>query len=148
MSIKLKLRFSANNGPFASIVKFGTWSRFSHVDFILPDTYGILAGKYLGALPIHGVCIHNKKYPVEVYKCIEAPMQVIYAALGEIGKPYDYTGILGFGFRRNWQDPDSWFCSEFISSSLHRGGMKIFSEEAHRISPRDLFINPYMKDCD
>ena len=32
----------------------------------------------------------------------------IAAARSQVGKPYDLWGVLGLGFKREWQDDESW----------------------------------------
>lgn len=135
----LKVRFSANNGIFSRLIRFVTWSKYSHFDFVLPD------GSYLGALVKEGVCIHNHKQPVELFCKVdvteEEAEKILEFAKKQIGKKYDFTGILGFGFRRgNWQDDDSWFCSELGAAAI-QSVKRIFNEDAYRISPRDLEIH-------
>ena len=40
----------------------------------------------------------------------------------QIGKPYDWTGVLGLGFNRNWQEESRWYCSELTASAAIKGG--------------------------
>ena len=42
--------------------------------------------------------------------------------LSQEGKPYDLTGIFGFVADRNWDEPDSWFCSELVAAALSKCG--------------------------
>ena len=65
---------------------------------------------------------------------------VIAAARSQIGKPYDWAGVLGFGFRRRWQDDDAWFCSELVAWAFAEAGTPLFREHAWRITPRDIYI--------
>jgi len=58
----------------------------------------------------------------------------------QLGKPYDRLAILAMPFWRDWQDPDKWFCSEFIARFLVEGGHRDFFIEKHRIWPRDIWI--------
>lgn len=42
----------------------------------------------------------------------------------QLGKPYDWTGVGGLGFNRNWQDDDKWYCSELACTYGLRSGME------------------------
>lgn len=140
------LRFSSTNSIGAKLIKFGTWSWCSHVDIELPN------GKCIGALPHGGVQIRSNDYDkdeadrIERY-CIETSLvdeQKIYDfAKSQIGKPYDFSAILGFVVRENWESPNKWFCSEFVESTLRQVdcGLIRTTYDAWRITPKDLLIS-------
>ena len=65
---------------------------------------------------------------------------VVAAARSQIGKPYDWQGVAGIGFRRRWQDEDAWFCSELVAWAFAEAGTPMFREHAWRITPRDIYI--------
>ena len=54
----------------------------------------------------------------------------------QLHKPYDKPAILGFAFGRNWQEPDSWFCSELQAAALQECG-----RSPHLYAPANK-INP------
>lgn len=68
------------------------------------------------------------------------PQKVIAAVRSQIGKPYDWSGVLGLGFRRRWQDDDAWFCSELVAWAFAEAGAPLFRTQPWRITPRDLYI--------
>jgi hypothetical protein len=52
----------------------------------------------------------------------------------QLGKPYDIEAIIAFIARRDWQQTDSWFCSELQAAALVNCGW--FRRTAgHRIQP-------------
>lgn len=137
--MSLIVRLSANSGPFSKGIRFMTWNRHSHADFLLDD------GTYLGAIPFPGVCKHGLLEPVEdfyEFKCsAEQKAAVLAYAEAQVGKPYDYGAIFGFIARETWAEENKWFCSELIAGSFAAGGLPLFSESASKITPRDLAIN-------
>lgn len=58
----------------------------------------------------------------------------------QVGKPYDWMALVALPFREDWQSPHRWFCSELVAKALTVGGVRQFSVEKHRITPRDLWI--------
>lgn len=135
----LTLRLSTNNGPFARGIRLKTSSEYSHVDFVLPD------GLFLGALPMPGVCIHKHEQPKEAFFGLELTeeqiTQVLAFAKSQVGKLYDYSGIIGFAAHRDWQEDDRWFCSELVAASIQKI-VPIFDEAAYFISPGDIATHP------
>lgn len=144
-SNKVIIRMSSNYLPFALAIKARTWSKFSHVDFVLPD------GKFLGAIPLGGVCVHRHRYPIEEYFELDVSKaeakEIWENAVKHIGKPYDFIGILGFATNRDWQEEDSWFCSEYVAGCV-QPVKPMFNELPSRISPRDLAIHVLLKKID
>lgn len=53
---------------------------------------------------------------------IEVPTDPYFVTNGftwlhdQVGKAYDWTGVGGIGFHRNWQDDDKWYCSELATT--------------------------------
>jgi uncharacterized protein YycO len=48
-------------------------------------------------------------------------------ARGQLGKPYDTTAIVAFVAGRNWQEADSWYCSELACAALVAAGYFLHS---------------------
>lgn len=141
----LVLRFIGGRGLASQLIQLATWSWVSHVDFELPD------GRVLGAVPGKGVCIRDIEiddHRVERYG-VKVPFGLyghpLDWAAGQIGKPYDWAGILGYGLRRNWQEKDAWFCSELVAWAFQGAGHPILrAKDVWRITPRDLLLSPYL----
>lgn len=138
----IKLRFLSERDPGAVIIKYWTWSIINHVEFVLPDGY-------LGARIIGGVKVRPFNYikgvreyfaHIDVDPATEK--KIIDWARLQVGKSYDITAILGMGFKRDWDAPDSWFCSELVSAGFKQAGVPLFNETIplDRITPRDIAI--------
>lgn len=68
---------------------------------------------------------------------------MLAAASSQLGKPYDWWGILGLSLRRDWQDPSNWWCSEYALWIFARGGVPLLRSFAiHRGTPEDLWKLP------
>ena len=69
------------------------------------------------------------------------PAAVIAAAASQIGKPYDWTALWSFVIRRDWQEDDSWFCSELVAWAFAQGGSPLFRpDRISRVVPEHLWM--------
>ena len=118
-----------------SVIRVYTRSQWSHVGVVLRD------GSYIDAWP-SGVGF--EKFQVQLSLAaqhinIDVPLPDEHAAenflSAQIGKPYDYTAVFGFPFRK-WNDDRKWYCSELVAAALQAGGMTI--PDARWISPESL----------
>lgn len=116
------------------------WSAWSHC--------AIIDGDYvLEASATHGVhrrLLSDLIADSSKWEIVEIPTPdpdaVLRAAYSQLGKPYDWFGVLGIGFKRKWQSNGAWFCSEFVAGAFNLAGQPLFRVNAWRITPRDLYI--------
>lgn len=54
----------------------------------------------------------------------------------QVGKKYDWTALLSWVVRREWDEPDSWFCSELTEAFRTLFERRRFSVRASRITPQ------------
>lgn len=134
------LQFSANNGVASRLIRWFTWSPYSHVDFVLDN------GKLLGAQTNGGVLVRAPdSYSKVLRVAVEAPDAVLEYAQSQIGKPYDYSGIFGIILRSNWHRSKNWFCSELVAWSFQQAKHPLLrTENTSRITPRDLLLSPLL----
>lgn len=137
----IHLQFSTESGMASAAIRFLTWSEWSHVDMVLPDD------SLLGARLDGGVQIRPKDYAVFSKKAlyrVHCPTHIASMAIGrwksQIGKPYDWTAILGFGFRQDWHQDGDWFCSEGIAWAfdLPEQHFSLVNRDLYRITPQTL----------
>lgn len=140
-------QFSTDNDIGSFLIRFGTRSDWSHVDAVLPD------GSLLGALPQDGVQIRPPNYApltasLTVSLDTDCETQFYEILKSQIGKPYDWRAVVSFAFGdRDWQEADSWFCSELqVWAIMQCGFFKApLLIPTDRISPRDqlLLFSPW-----
>lgn len=148
--MKITLQFSTTAGPIAAIVRFVTWSEFSHCDFVLPD--GTLLGSQWKEKDGNGVQIRQPNYEkfsrTERYT-VDVPIvkytNIMAWAKSQVGKPYDSTAIFGILAHRDWKEDDSWFCSEFVAAAFEQAGLHLVNEKLNRITPQTLIQSPYLQ---
>lgn len=131
--------FSRNHTPGSILLRGFLWSPWSHCALVDGDTV-------IEAAAFHGVRERPlRDFMADATKAamLELPGDagaIIAAARSQIGKPYDWQGVAGIGFRRRWQDDDAWFCSELVAWAFEVGGHPLFRSKPWRVTPRDLYL--------
>lgn len=143
------LQFSEQGDFGSKAIAWFTQGTVSHVDAIMPD--GTLLGARndsIAGIPA-GVQVRPSGYApfshvVRVVLPCPRQMSADFYQLcwGEIGKPYDSEGILGFIVGRDWRDPSAWFCSELVGTMLERSGYfaSPLATPANKLSPAGLLL--------
>jgi len=141
----LKLLFCTNpRNPLSWAIRACTWSNWSHVAII--DGEDVIEAVALRGVVCSKLSDRQRKDPhwrIVELTCAN-PIEVIEAARSQLGKPYDYTAVIGLGLHRVWKDADSWFCSELVAWSFDKVGAPLFrAETLHRVTPQHLWmLNP------
>jgi hypothetical protein len=136
--MSVRVIFSRNHSLPSLFLRAALWSPWSHVALVAGETV-------IEASSIHGV----RERPLADFMAdatkvaiIELPGdadRAIAAARSQIGKPYDWRGILGIGFRRRWQDQDAWSCSELVAWAIEQSGVLLFRTQPWRVTPQMLY---------
>ncbi|MBK5914573.1 YiiX/YebB-like N1pC/P60 family cysteine hydrolase [Rhodocyclus purpureus] len=136
----IRLLFSTSHHPISAAIRACTWSKWSHVA-LLDGPFAIEAVA-TGVRKVPALeAMDRAKRAVAVELQCRDPRAVIAAAESQIGKPYDFAAIVGFGLRRDWQEDDRWFCSELVAWAFQRAGQPLFRAECmHRITPEHLWM--------
>ncbi|SDS22088.1 Permuted papain-like amidase enzyme, YaeF/YiiX, C92 family [Halopseudomonas xinjiangensis] len=140
----MKIVFST--GPHLSswALRTALMSEWSHCGVIMEDDKTVIE-----ASAKHGVV----ETPVEkftrygrwVIQDVPVPDEAAAyaAAREELGKGYDWLGLLGIAAQRDWNHADRWFCSELVQWAKVSGGLLDLRFDQRRITPRDLWLLPY-----
>ena len=121
-----------------------THGRYSHVALISPDGSEVIEASGMGqpkGVRAMSMEVWASRHPGFVLRKIEHPFPdtVWQIASSQIGKSYDWFFLWGFLFRRDWQDPEKWVCSELIIDSCTKAGHSILSLHApHWLTPDHL----------
>ena len=139
----IQLQFVSGKGWSSDLIEWFGHGLYSHVDCVMPD------GRLLGARLEGGVAVRSPDYEVFERVCrVGLPVEYSMASgwaewlLAQVGKPYDKTAIAAFAAGRDWQEPDSWFCSELAAASLIHCGYFQWPlvVGANKITPDDLVL--------
>jgi Orthopoxvirus protein of unknown function (DUF830). len=136
--VKVCVVFSKENSFPSILLRWFTWSKFSHVEVILSN------GNTIAATAKHGVCLvkssdSSKKFVKKfIYLSKFEYFKFEGFLLSQIGKPYDWTGVFGFLPRLRWQDDGAWFCSELVAAAFTCAGKPLTIKDSWRVTPEDL----------
>lgn len=148
----ITLQFSTSTGVGSALIRWETWSEFSHVDLVMPD------GRLLGARTDHpvngktGVQIRPPDYEkfTKVKRMAASVTDVLGAelyalALKQVGLPYQRKSILGFAIRKDGASTGSWFCSELAAWLFDSIGYPLTYKPVNHVSPGDLAVSPRLR---
>lgn len=140
----IPLLFCTNpRNPLSWAIRTCTWSNWSHVGLVDgPDVIEAVALRGVVRTPLVERQQADARWTVVELPCAN-PAGVIAAARSQIGKPYDYTAVLGLGLHREWQASDCWFCSELVAWAFDHAGCPLFRGDAlRRVTPQHLWMLP------
>lgn len=144
---RVQIMFSTQTDWVSRLIRFFTWSMFSHVDVILPPgqmLIGATASSGVRVIDIKKQKRKASKWSIYEFECIDEKM-FYHLVSSEGAKPYDFNGIIGMLFRKNWQRDDRWFCSELVAWASAKAGCPILTGQYHRITPGALLKSPILK---
>lgn len=116
-------------------------SRWSHCGIVTPDGT-VIEAQMRGVIerPLAGMLAESERHEFIDVPCPN-PAAVIAAARSQLGKPYDWLGLLGYGLRSSRvQAAERWFCSELVAWAFAYSGYPLMRSSAWRISPPMLYL--------
>lgn len=143
-----------HGGLFSRGITLRTGGPHSHVEFYLTTDYVVEEGtgevrhrcfsSYEGDNGVRWkhIDISNGKWDrIEFDVELQTVKQTVAWTNSQIGKSYDWAGIMGFvNPWRKGGDPDRWFCSEICAAlAVKLGIVKSIDKRLDRVSPRDLW---------
>lgn len=161
----MRIIFTSSNLPFALLIRAMTGCKWHHCGVLVDDVVyesrafiGVdhffsqikqrLSGK-IDKMQFGGVA----KTPLEVFKArginttVSIPLPDEGGAVefldSQLGKGYDWTGIMSYPFQRNWQEDTKWSCSELAAKAASAGNRDIVRKEINCITPRDLWVQVF-----
>lgn len=141
----IALRFITSDSFVSRAIRHITWSEFSHVDLVVRE--GLLGAQADGVkIRPDNYCKVTKVQVVTVDVPDMVAGKVLLFCKSQIGKPYDYTALLGNLVHRDWQEQDSWFCSELIAAAFEQAGLPLLSKQTNRITPGMLLASPWLQN--
>lgn len=141
----VRLAFFKQDTLIGRLIRFFTWGKYSHVALILED------GRVIDSYPRLGVSIRSVDLSDADIYYIDLPgnikRKILADIKAQIGKKYDYRGVIGFLSRSKAEDPNRWFCSELIFEIFRRNGVVLLNAPSYKVSPTLLSYSPLLKRC-
>jgi uncharacterized protein YycO len=141
---RVQLLFCRSHGWSSPLLRLAMWSQWSHAAIILGDEMdGAAEATFTGG--VHRSSVIDLFSRASKYAIVDVPCPNPKAAYeftrAQYGKPYDFFGVIGVGLHRNWQQDDSWFCSELVEAALAAGGNRRFRMGLQgRITPQHSWM--------
>lgn len=122
-----------------------TWSPWSHVATVLNKNliYESLFKTGVIRNSLDAVLKRATKFEFIEYDSDNRLLMQFLEA--QVGKPYDWTAVIGIGLHRDWQEDDSWYCSELHAAAYVHSGLTLIDKKCSRVTPYDLYTSPIGK---
>lgn len=141
MNSRIYVLFMRTRTISSPVIRFLTWSSWSHVALV--DAHGTAyeARFQYGctARPVRYPLLEATRYQFG-HCVVDSGIKQFLAE--QIGKRYDWTAVLGLGVHRDWQDDDSWFCSELVATAFARVKAPLVNKRFGRVTPQDCYESP------
>ena len=143
MKNAVRILFCSNRNPLSVVIRASTWSRWSHVALVDGESVIEATGLHgVRRAPLWDVLSHAVDHAFVDIPAND-PAGIIEAAASQIGKPYDYSALLGLALHRDWQRENAWFCSELIAWAFEQNKQPLLrSEVLRRVTPQHLWMLP------
>lgn len=138
----MKVLLCTSNMPGAVLIRWLTGSQWSHCAIVSDD--GVMAVEAtwprVRMVPVEKIMrAHTKNLVIDI-PCAN-PALAFDHAMDQVGKPYDLTALIGWLSGRDWQEEDSWFCSELVAFAFAQAGSPLFRDGTmSRVTPQNLWM--------
>lgn len=147
----VKIAQYKGNSLTSRAIKFVTRGRYSHTGIILDNDRIIEAWQGSNSVRVIKSLSegHKPGTPVHIYSVrMGSEQERIFRAFieSQIGKKYDFWGILGFLRRKDLQRGESWFCSELFAAGCEKAGITLLNNlTPSQTSPSMITRSPLTK---
>lgn len=122
------------------IIRGFSWSPWSHEAIVMEDGESVIDATFthggVRQRPLADVLAVSSQYAFREFEVPDAEAGYAFVR-AQLGKPYDWTGVLGLALHRDWQEDDAWWCSEISEAWLAACGLVRFLADANRVTPQD-----------
>lgn len=142
----IRLRFVRHPGIFSSLVQYAQFGfPQTHCEAILPQS-GAIGSWFKGGTQVknerydEGEFSHELRFEI---KATKAQQDEFYGFLVDnMYAPYDALAIVAFAAGRDWQEPDSWFCAEYLAAGFVAAGMfpPLLAARLNKVTVKDLAL--------
>lgn len=136
----MRLLFCRSRLPGSYLIRGLTFSAWSHVTLIDGDTaWEATWPAGVRRVPTARVLATHSAWQIAEIQ-VPRPADALAFLDRQRGRRYDTSALFGLALgRREWDEPDAWFCSELVAAALNAGGAELF-RDAWRVTPQMLFL--------
>ena len=134
----MQIIFASDKEPISKIISTVTACKYHHVGAVFGDF--VIEARFKGVVktPLDEFKKRGE-YEIFDYPLDNEDVALDFAKM-QIGKEYDFAGLISFPLRVQWQDSSKWYCSESVAAITKAGGNPIAHESLTGVSPRDLLV--------
>lgn len=146
------MRIAAYKGKslISKAIRWQTRGKYSHVAVMLDD--GRIIEAWHNPAKVRVITSlsegHTPGTKVDIFEVETTPDQEVRIAeflLDQVGKKYDFGGVLRFLSRRNKNNPQMWFCSKLAFSCFLYGGIELLKRiEPYQVAPVTMVRSPLL----
>jgi len=148
MQDEILARFIRGTAWDSKLIEWQTRAWCSHCEAMMPDWKQTLGAMLKGGVKYRSFDDPEykgvKRWENWHVPCTIAQKDTFYGFMeSQIGKPYDWRGIVSFALgERDWRDASAWFCSEILVRAVEVAGLTKVPEQipTDRLSPRDAYL--------
>ena len=128
--------YGTNNSPVSWLIRAATMGKYSHCG-VLDDDGQVIHSTFSKGVHRRTLEWFKSTYSTNFYSYVVCPDEAgaMRFLKAQLGKPYDWTALLKLVFQRDWQENDSWFCSELVEAAVVAGNNQRFRDAVQRITP-------------
>jgi len=133
------------------MIEWFSWSVYSHASIVHTTSEGMMVYEAwgVGVQKHKGWGEHEADTPIDLFRFREAltaveEADILFAAHRELGKAYDWRGVLSFVLRRRMQAKGAWFCSELVAHCCAEAGRLLLACPDWKIMPGDIAKSPLL----
>lgn len=141
----------------SKLIKFFTWSKYSHVSLKFSDDMLLEAWHKTNSVQMYSVneifSVHKNGTKIDVYELNNEYFDIQTKLIIEekiksnsffyLNKKYDFLGVLGFLTKSKIKN-NRWFCSEIIHKLFKDIGIILINTESYKVYPGLLSYSPFL----
>ncbi len=135
----ITIRCIAESNIESELIRYWTWDKYSHVEFVLPEGY--LGSRLSGGIQIRP--FDYIKVSLEAILTLtltpEAEDKILSWAKAQIGESYGWKDVVDEAVHEDILKPSSMDCSHFVSKALSMGGIMVTRKRFFQNTPADVY---------
>lgn len=142
----MKLLLFKGRGFISRLIRWQTRSKYSHAALLLSDGRTIIEAWQGAGVRVKEITDWTDVDLFEIEGLTPLVETRAYSfACDQVGKKYDYWGVIRFVSRRHMPANEKWFCSELAFAALEIAGLRLLERiDASEVSPHLLSLSPLL----